>query len=284
MSLTEQLVQVADDPPVSLFVASTHGDPDKTLLVIHGGPDWDQMYLRDPLSGLTESRVVFVDLRGCGRSTRGLPDRLYTPALASQDLVQIIEHLGQPEIDVLGFSYGGLIAQRLLMDCPDRVRRLILASTSVLPVPPDAFSGWQEFEVRQSMQPSRDADDTAWDEARTRLDATDSAPSNIWQLDLLPTYLDRLAQVRFSADWARPWMAGVLPGARVPDGPSRIAQLGKPILLLHGRYDMTFPASLVQPTLEAIPEASGVILDDAGHMAHIDQPLAWLEAVETFLR
>lgn len=284
-ALTERLVRVADDPPVDLLVATTSGDPDKTLLVIHGGPDWDQMYLRDPLTDLADRRVAFVDLRGCGRSTRGLPDHLYTPELAARDLVQVIEQLGTPEIDVLGFSYGGLIAQRLLLMCPERIRRVILASTSVLPVPKDAFVGWAEYESRQAMQPSRQEEETSsWDEARTRLDAVDSAPSNIWQLDLLPTYLARLDEVRFSADWARPWIAGVLPSPRLSDAASLIAELGKPILLLQGRYDMTFPASLVERTLEIIPSATGIVLDDAGHMAHIDQPQAWLGAVEAFLR
>lgn len=281
--LTEQLVRVADDPPVDLFLASSLGDPARTLLVIHGGPDWDQTYLREPLIRL-ERRVVFVDLRGCGRSTRGLPDHLYTPELATRDLVRIVEHLGQPDIDLLGFSYGGLIAQRLVLTCPDRIRRLILASTSVLPVPSDAFSGWPEYQERQQMRPSREADDAPWDAARTRVEAYDSAPSNIWRLDLLPEYLERLAQVEFSADWARPWMSGSLPAAGMSHGAEKLAQLGKQILLLHGRYDMTFPASLVQATVELLPTASACVLDDAGHMAHIDRPEAWLSAIRDFLR
>ena len=55
--LAERLVRVSDGPLVELFVAETTGDPTGTLLVIHGGPDWDHMYLRQPL--------VELACRGC---------------------------------------------------------------------------------------------------------------------------------------------------------------------------------------------------------------------------
>ncbi len=146
--LVERLVQVGDEPMVELFVAETSGDPDRTLLVIHGGPDWDQMYLREPLVELGGDRhVVFVDLRGCGRSTRGLPGPAHTPAAAVQDLVVLIDQLGRRPIHVLGFSYGGLLAQRLLVSAPEKVRRAVIASSSILPVPADAFAGWTELAV-----------------------------------------------------------------------------------------------------------------------------------------
>jgi pimeloyl-ACP methyl ester carboxylesterase len=56
-----------------------------------------------------------------------------------------------------------------------------------------------------------------------------------------------------------------------------------PILLLHGRQDLCFPAALAEQAAAAIPAAQAVILEDAGHMAHIDQPQQWITAVATFL-
>lgn len=62
---------------VTLFMAISAGPASRTLLVIHGGPDWDHTYLRAPLSRLGgEYRVVLPDLHGCGPSTTGLPDYL----------------------------------------------------------------------------------------------------------------------------------------------------------------------------------------------------------------
>ena len=62
---------------------------------------------------------VFSDLRGCGRSTQGLPDDQYTPDAVVDDLTRLLDVLEVEQADVLGFSYGGLIAQRRL--CPDQV-------------------------------------------------------------------------------------------------------------------------------------------------------------------
>ncbi|GAB2878763.1 alpha/beta fold hydrolase [Streptomyces mayteni] len=90
--VAESLVAVSTRPPVDLFVARTAGPADRTVLVIHGGPDWDHTYLRSPLVQLVgRHRIVMPDLRGCGRSTRGLADDQYTPAAATNDLVALID-------------------------------------------------------------------------------------------------------------------------------------------------------------------------------------------------
>jgi pimeloyl-ACP methyl ester carboxylesterase len=283
--LVERLVRVGDDPLVELFVAETAGDPACTLLVIHGGPDWDQMYLRQPLVGLGGGRrVVFADLRGCGRSTRGLPAPVHTPAAAVEDLIALIDQLRSRPVDVLGFSYGGLLAQRLLVAAPERVRRTVIASSSILPVPPDAFAGWAERNARLARAGADEEGDAPWDDERTRRDAISFATRDVWKLELLPDYPSRLEQVHFSSDWARAWPdRSKIPLARPPEVVDRLRGLGKPLLLLHGRQDMTFPAALVEPTTELIPTAEGVVLEQAGHMAHVDRPRAWLGAVRTFL-
>jgi len=283
--LLERHVRVAEEPPVDLFVAHTPGEHAETLLVIHGGPDWDQTYLHDPLVRLgDERRVVFADLRGCGRSTRGLPPDAYTPESATRDLVALLTFLGEEPVDVLGFSYGGLIAQRLALAAPERVRRLVVASSSVLPVPPDAFAGWAERDERIASQPPVENRNGGWDAHRTRLEAIRSARVDLWRRDRLSDYLARLDRVSFSAEWAGPWVAGKLPEPRLPEGVERLARLGMPVLLLQGRRDMTFPVSLVEPTLQMVPTAVAAVIEDAGHMTHIDQPEAWLDALRNFLR
>lgn len=281
---TETSVPVSADPPVDLFVARTDGPADHAVLVIHGGPDWDHSYLREPLARLAgRHRLLLPDLRGCGRSTTGLADDRYTPDAVVDDLTSLLDALDVATADVLGFSYGGLLAQRLTLAAPQRVRRLIIASSSVLPLPDNAFHDWPERDRRRVGERAVWSNTELAGPELTRRAAVAGAPANVWQESALPDYLARLQRVRFSAEWLRPLRAGTLPPARCHDAATRLAALHIPILLLHGRQDMTFPVALVEPTTAVIPAARAVVLENAGHMAHIDQPEQWITAVGEFL-
>src|SRR4051812_424170 len=217
--MDEHVVLVQETPPVALFVAEAGDASAFPLLVIHGGPDWDHTYLRDPLVRLPRRRVIFVDLRGCGRSTRGLGDDAYTPAAATCDLVRLLDALCIDRTDVLGFSYGGLIAQRLALAAPAKVARLVIASSSVLPVP---------SQNGDRIAPSLSE---PWTPEHTRRLAIETAPLDVWNAERLPSYIRRLNRVHFSADWARPWQAGTLPSPRLENAVEQLSALSKPILL-----------------------------------------------------
>lgn len=100
------------------------GDP---LLLINGMTrpmrSWDR-FTRE-LPGRT---VVSFDAPGLGDSPRP-PLPLSITALAAL-AVALLDAAGLDHADVLGFSHGGAVAQQLARDAPDRVRRLILISTS----------------------------------------------------------------------------------------------------------------------------------------------------------
>jgi pimeloyl-ACP methyl ester carboxylesterase len=280
----EDVIRVCADPVVDLFVEELPGPIGRPLLVIHGGPDWDHSYLRDPLVRLAgRHRVLLPDLRGCGRSTRGLPDAEYRWDAVVADLLSLLDARRIPVADVVGFSTGGMIAQRLVLAAPHRVRRLVVASSSVLPIPPGAFGGWRERDSRQATTVSEPEPAGLTGPALTRAWALSSAPANVWREDRLPQYLRRLETIRFSAEWMRPWQAGLLPPALPMDAASRLAKLGLPILLLHGRQDMIFPVSLALDAAHRMASARSVVLDQAGHMAHIDQPERWLAELAEFL-
>ncbi|MER7362334.1 alpha/beta fold hydrolase [Nonomuraea wenchangensis] len=282
---TQDMVAVGGEPAVELFVARSVRPAGRAMLVIHGGPDWDHTYLRKPLDQLSDRyQLIMPDLRGCGRSTRGLADDQYTPAAATDDLVALLDALGLGQVDVLGFSYGGLIAQRLAVAAPERVRRLIIASSGILPVPPDAFDGWTERAERLAAEAAVWADSALSGPELTRAAAVASAGANVWRQEALADYLDRLARIHFTAEWLSPLRAGILPPARPEDAVRRLAAAGHPLLLLHGRQDMTFPAALAEDAATLIPSARAVVLEEAGHMTHVDQPQEWLNAVARFLR
>ncbi|WP_439656853.1 alpha/beta fold hydrolase [Lentzea sp. HUAS TT2] len=86
--------------------------------------DWDPAVV----DGLAERhRVVLVDLRGVGGSGGTTPDSM--EAMAA-DLAGFLRALGFEQVDLLGVSMGGMIAQVLAQREPGLVRRMILAGTS----------------------------------------------------------------------------------------------------------------------------------------------------------
>ena len=71
-------------------------------------------------------RVITFDNRGIGASTGKTPETIQAMA---KDAVTFIRALGFDQVDLHGFSMGGMIAQVIVQDEPELVRRLILTGT-----------------------------------------------------------------------------------------------------------------------------------------------------------
>ena len=83
----------------------------------------------DPLmtDGLAAGReVILYNGRGCASSS-GMP-RTRIEDMAD-DAAKVIQALGLPKVDVVGFSLGGIVAQDLTRRHPDLVRKLMLLGT-----------------------------------------------------------------------------------------------------------------------------------------------------------
>jgi pimeloyl-ACP methyl ester carboxylesterase len=101
------------------------------LLMINGLGTSSEMWGNAERILAGSSRTIVFDCPGTGRSETPLLPRSL-PALAR--IVQaLLDELGHDQVDVLGFSFGGALAQQLAKDSPDRIRRLALVST---------FCGW----------------------------------------------------------------------------------------------------------------------------------------------
>jgi pimeloyl-ACP methyl ester carboxylesterase len=86
--------------------------------------DWDPAVV-DGIAA--ERRVILVDLRGVGGSGGTTPDSVESMAA---DAIAFLEALGLYTVDLLGFSLGGMVAQVIVEQRPDLVRRVILAGTA----------------------------------------------------------------------------------------------------------------------------------------------------------
>jgi len=71
-------------------------------------------------------RVLMPDLAGCGLSSR--PDASYELGWHARVIARWLESIGLAQVDVVGHSLGGGIAQMLLLECPERIRRIVLVA------------------------------------------------------------------------------------------------------------------------------------------------------------
>jgi pimeloyl-ACP methyl ester carboxylesterase len=85
--------------------------------------DWDPRVI-DGIAA--KRRVIAFDNRGVGASTGRVPD---TVEEMGRDAIAFIRAMGFTQVDLLGFSLGGGVAQMVALQAPDLVRRIVLAGT-----------------------------------------------------------------------------------------------------------------------------------------------------------
>lgn len=275
-------------PDVSLFVRQ-FGTTGPAVVLIHGGPDWDQSYFFPFIAPVARScRLITFDLRGCGRSQKfGDPHR-YHLDLVVEDLAHLLDLVHLERAILLGFSYGGRVALRFLDRYAPRVQKLILASSTAY----EDFAGdleqWDEYRSRYTDH-IREAEQALWQaaspsaEQRTRLLAELALPLNIYHMDLLPLAKQVIDRIDFSGEWLQAWQAGTLGGVQHANYAERFQALGTPLLILHGEKDMGFPVAVAKRLAEQVPGAVLTILPQTGHLAHIEATEAWNAALLHFL-
>jgi pimeloyl-ACP methyl ester carboxylesterase len=101
------------------------------LLLLHcGGPGFSSLYFGDLPELAAERTLLLLDPRGTGGSSRPPDPSAYDLEDYVADVETLREHLGLDRIDLLGHSHGGFVAIVWAGTHPDRVGRLVLASTA----------------------------------------------------------------------------------------------------------------------------------------------------------
>lgn len=72
-------------------------------------------------------KVITFDNRGVGKTDK--PSEPYTIKTMADDTIGLMNYLGIDKAHILGYSMGGIIAQELIINYPERVKKLILSST-----------------------------------------------------------------------------------------------------------------------------------------------------------
>ena len=256
---------------------SERGSGTPTFVLCHGftGSSHDWALEVDALA--ERRRVVTVDLRGHGHSTKfGTLDAYSIDQLAS-DLAAFIEAVGGPPVDLLGHSMGGRVVLTMVLERPELVRSLILMDTSAWSFqPPDEEMRKMVTEFVAAFDPTRGM--PTLELRGPEDDLIDAAVPAEWQKekDGILAGTDAYA---FKALGTELW-------AEVQDGPGslrrRLSSIACPTTVIVGEHDH----SLVDQAPELAAEVGDgrlTVIPGAYHSPQLTHPEAWRAAVEAHL-
>lgn len=271
------------------------------LVIVHGGPGASHDYFLPYLLPLARhNKLVFIDERGSGRSEKLADPKGYTVENMVEDVEAVRVALGLGKINLLGHSYGGVLAQAYALKYQKNLAHLILCST---------FSSTKAInELFVQMKDKMPA------ELRDRIDRMESEGlfghgkayeqnrytneymvaawgegyfPYLYQNNPDPNY-DPIQNGVMSWDLYREMWGSH--GEYVIDGnlvsveyTDRLTTIHTPTLITVGDHDECDP-SLAEAMHRKIAGSTLVMLPKSGHMTFVDQPKLFVEAVDSFLR
>lgn len=273
------------------------GEP---LVILHGGPGASHDYLLPYLLPLArKNRLIFIDERGSGRSQKLENTSAYTVENMVEDVEAVRQVLELGKINLLGHSYGGVLAQAYALKYQENLSHLILCST---------FHSTRKMnavfkKMMEEMEP----------ELRTRIEKMEQAglfgqgkdyDKNRYTSEYMIAawgegYFPYLYQNRPDANYdpvANGNMAWDLyremwgpNGEFIIDGnltsveyEDLLSSITVPTLITVGDNDECDPL-LSQVMQEKISGSKLVVFPKSGHMTFVDQPSLFISTVDEFL-
>jgi proline iminopeptidase len=237
-----------------------------TVVLLHGGPGgFDHSYFKPDFARLADAaQVVYLDLRGHGRSEHGAPEE-WSFERCADDVRAFCDALGIERPVVLGHSLGGFVAAMYGVRHPGHAGALVLQST------------WARFDLERIV------------DAFGRVGGDEMA-------DIAERAYGEAGEPVTDDEWERcwrlfgPWVTGVTERARTianrdlnPRGLELmrsfdvVADLGRvacPTLVCAGELDPITPPAAAREIVDALPaeHARLELLEEAGHFPWKDVP------------
>lgn len=281
---------------VKLFYKVVGSGPE-VLIAVHGGPGNTMNSILADLEPLARTRtVIYYDQRGNGGSDLIRDKDKLSISKHIADLEAIRTYFKLEKVTLLGNSWGGMLISFYAAAHPDRVERLILHN----PGEPSRALLFEAVDEIQARIRSRYNEEQRkrWafiSNPQTWLNAKDPrAICREFFTMILPTYVAREETMsRFKGDVCagsedavrqqqfvnqQVWRAlgdfNVLPALKV---------VKAPVLIIHGAAD-PIPVKSSEAWATGYPNARLLVIENAGHVSHVETPEIFFPAVETFLK
>jgi len=247
------------------YVVEGHADKPALLFSNSLGSDlrvWDPMVPQL----VSDFRLIRYDTRGHGLSEAPPPP--YSAGELAKDVVGLLDALEIKEAVVCGLSVGGVIAQQLAIQYPNRVRALVLCDTGV-----------------------RIGTVASWEEriATVRAEGLGALAAPSMERWFSEDFRRRhAAEVRGYANMvvrtAADGYVGTCCALRDTDLTHAAASIDKPTLVLCGDQDIATPPEMARRLASIVPNARLSLIPQAAHISCVEQPAVMATRIMQFLR
>jgi pimeloyl-ACP methyl ester carboxylesterase len=269
MTLTIDGRRIADDDT---------GGAGVPLVLLHGFP-LDRTVWDEQMPALAGTRVIRIDLRGCGESEPS--DGPALMELLASDVAAVLDVLGVERAALAGHSIGGYVALSFFRMFAERVAGLALVASHVAQ---DAGRDAGADRAQRELAAGRDA-------LAERLDNEGSMDAAV--ASYLPRYFapqvyreraDLVERARTVMQRQNPHgCAQLVRGMKERlDSHDLLGDVEVPALVLAGGADSYLGAETLRATAAAMCDAAFVLLEDVGHLPMWEAPAATAEALASF--
>ncbi len=265
------------------------------IVLLHGGPGGTHHSLHPGFSrARTFAHLIYYDQRGCGLSdyTKGTG---YTIAQAVDDLEHLRQSLKIEKWVVLGWSYGGLLAQRYALKFPGSLSGLILVASGT-GIPPTKMGETRQYDYILPEEKKRIAE--------VNLAVTKAANERGWSREKMMEVLGYNRHL--NGDWKRQnyykptpeqfamaalyeWKQDVDFNAVMSQDQRKISLKGAfencpiPTLIFEAKWDLTWTLEKTEIMHQNHPGSRLVVLEEAGHGLFRDEPEKFFGELKNFV-
>jgi pimeloyl-ACP methyl ester carboxylesterase len=244
-----------------------YGGTGRPLVAMHGvtGNAWNWYAVA---AGLTDRRHVYaLDFRGYGES-QWSAEGAYTTTDHVADLGAVLDEVGETTVDLIGSSWGALVAIQFAAENPGRVGQLIVV---------DVEASFSQDETDLFPRPTSygSVDEVAAGEMQRNPNATPEMVAMMTATTYAPAGDGSLVPKHDPYFFER-WPF------RSDDHWDRLAAIQAPALLLHAANSFVSGDVMGEMT-SRIPDARLVEIEDSGHVVPVENPSAIVAAAAAFL-
>ncbi|WP_316635817.1 alpha/beta fold hydrolase [uncultured Flavobacterium sp.] len=275
---------------------STNNDSSKTyykifgkgepLLIINGGPGMNSNGFESMAKTLAESQeTIIYDQRGTGKSKlKELNSGTISMKIMAEDMESLRKHLKIKKWNILGHSFGGMLASYYATVYPNSINKLVLSSSGGI----DLTLLKTENLIERNLTKVEKDSMNYWNDKIEKGDTTHNArlargramaPAYIYDKKYVPIIAERLTQGNSKINgllWADMQAINF-------DCKEKLKNFRKPVLIIQGKEDV-ISNQIGELAHKTFPNSKLILLENCRHYGWLDAEEKYFSEVNSFLK